>query len=102
VLQDGALPGMKFDGEKDFACTRELVDDAKIRVPHGAARFSYKAVTAFLRKQGCTPAKRFHISDEMRGWKFPPLAKMRQEWEARYGGWLWRDDKWECRRSVGF
>ena len=95
VLQDGALPGMKFDGEKDFACTRELVDDAKIRVPHGAARFSYKAVTGFLRKQGCIPAKRSHTNGEMRGWKFPPLAKMRQEWAARYGGWPWRDDKLE-------
>jgi len=95
VLQDGALPGMKFDGEKDFASTRELVDDAKIRVPHGAARFSDKAVTGFLRKQGCIPAKRSRIGAETRGWKFHPLANMRQEWAARYGGWSWRDDKLE-------
>jgi hypothetical protein len=35
VLQEGVLPGMKFDGEKAFASTRELADDAKLRVPHG-------------------------------------------------------------------
>jgi Family of unknown function (DUF5906) len=95
VLQDGALPGIKFDGEKDLACTRALVEDAKLRVPHGAARFSDKAVTAFLRKHGCTPRKTNRDSHETRGWKFPPLAKMRQEWAARYGGWSWRDDELE-------
>ena len=102
VLQDGELP--RADGlgragwEKDFASTRALVEDAKSRVPHGAARFSDKAVTAFLRKHGCIPVKTNHQGGETRGWKFPPLAKMRQEWAARYGGWSWRDEelkKWQ-------
>jgi hypothetical protein len=61
----------------------------------GAARFSDKAVTGFLKKQGCIPAKRSRGGVETRGWKFPPLAKMRQEWAARHGGWSWRDDKLE-------
>ena len=93
VLQEGVLPGLKFDGEKDLASTRALADDAKLRVPYGAARFSHKAIAVFLRKLGCVPQKINRDSLETRGWKFPPLAKMRQEWSARYGGWSWRDDE---------
>ena len=96
VLQDGALPGIKFDGEKDLASTRALIEDAKLRVPYSAARFSDKAMAVFLRKLGCVPKQnKSRESLETRGWKFPPLAKMRQEWAARYGGWPWREDELE-------
>ena len=127
VLQEGVLPGLKFDGEKDLASTRELADDAKLRVPHGAARFTDKAVTGFLRKQGCIPAKSSRGRIETRGALKIPAP---HENSPTVGGALWRlficEDELEnrprklpifgcaicphpggvicptCRRSVGF
>jgi hypothetical protein len=87
--------GIAERDQRDFASTRAIVDDIKVRTPRGASWLSDKAVTGFLKKIGCVPLKVSRSGVETRGWKFPPLAQMRREWEQRYGGWQWHDPELE-------
>jgi hypothetical protein len=87
LLEDGKLPGAV--SRKDFACTRALVEDAKMRVPRLNGYLSDKGMGDFLRKQGCTAGKE-RGTFEQRGWRFPPLNQLRAEWSRRYSGWQWR------------
>jgi len=93
LLQDGKLPmGIGVANKKDFASTRSLVDDARMRVPRLHSYLSDKAMGDFLRKHGCTSCKvGRHYGEEFRGWRFPPLTQMRADWSKRYGGWSWDD-----------
>jgi hypothetical protein len=86
LLQDGRLPvsGPLARG-RDCATTRALVDDAKTRVPRLRDYLSDKTMGDFLRRQGCTSDR----SSQSRGWRFPPLAQMRAEWERKYGLQVW-------------
>jgi hypothetical protein len=91
LLQDGKLPkDIAVATRNDIATTRSLVEDAKKRVPPLQRHLSDKAMGDFLRKHGCTGCK-MGPSGELRGWRFPPLAKMRADWSKRYGGWSWDD-----------
>jgi hypothetical protein len=42
----------------------------------------------YLKKQGCSNTQKVM---RRRGWRFPPLAQLRDEWERRYPGWSWND-----------
>jgi bifunctional DNA primase/polymerase-like protein/uncharacterized protein DUF5906/primase-like protein len=86
LLQEGRLPTGTFWSEDrcEFAPTRDLVNDAKKRVPR-LRDLSDKAMGEFLKKWGCVPDR----TNVARGWQFPLLAKMRAEWNRRYGACEW-------------
>jgi hypothetical protein len=98
VLQEGRLPN-DLTGRKDFALTRSLVEDAKMRIGRLSGYLSDKAMGTFLRKHGCIKRKEPCCgAGELRGWRFPPLTDMRAEWSRKFGGWPWDDPKqqdWE-------
>jgi hypothetical protein len=94
LLQDGKLPGHGFgalSGKPNFVTTRSLVDDAQERVPRLRNYLSEKSMGDFLRKRGCLPER----TKQARGWQFPPLKKMRAEWDRRYGGRAWDNPELE-------
>jgi Family of unknown function (DUF5906) len=92
ILDEGQLPNnFVLTDRKDFSSTRALVEDLRKRAPRGGDWLSEKAMTLYLRKQGCIPVKYKRGDVEMRGWKFPRLVEMRQAWAKRYGGWEWTD-----------
>jgi Bifunctional DNA primase/polymerase, N-terminal/Family of unknown function (DUF5906)/Primase C terminal 2 (PriCT-2) len=95
VLEEGKLPGAggiaRLSERRDFASTRALVEDAKLRVPRSNGWLSDKGMAVFLRKHGCISEKERRGGCELRGWRFPPLAQIRQAWSRLYGGWEWPD-----------
>jgi hypothetical protein len=42
-------------------------------------------LATYLKERGCIRAR----TNTARGWIFPPLAKLRAEWERRFGRWAW-------------
>jgi hypothetical protein len=91
LLEEGKLPGSSYAAaaRKDFATTRALVEDAKQGAPRLNGYLSDKAMGDFLRDRGCMAGKE-RGTFELRGWRFPPLSRMRADWSRRYAGWQWR------------
>jgi hypothetical protein len=85
VLQEGRLPGYGGHGKRDCATTRDLINDAHVRVPRLRDYFSDKLMGDFLRRQGCISDRSSHS----RGWRFPPLAQMRAQWARKFGRQAW-------------
>jgi len=85
VLQQGVIPG-RLDERLDRATTRDLVDDARRRVPK-LRYVSEIAFGNFLRDNGCVKWR----SATAKGRQFPPLQEMRAAWEKRFGGWKWEE-----------
>jgi hypothetical protein len=83
LLQEGKLPG--YTGKRASPDTQALMSHAQLRVPRLRGYLSEKAMGDFLRKQGCIPVR----TNQVRGWQFPPLAKMREAWARRYSGRVW-------------
>jgi hypothetical protein len=63
------------------------MQDMKDRVPK-LRGMSETAFGRFLRKNGCTRWR----TAMARGWEFPPLAKMRKQWEKGFGRWEWEEE----------
>lgn len=65
-----------------------LYDQARNMVPRLRQHFSDNAIAHFMTEQGCASNKWVL---RHRGWWFPELFEARAAWEARCGGWSWRD-----------
>jgi hypothetical protein len=65
--------------------------DLRDMMRKGDQRFvhvSQHKVTKFLRAQGC---EQWRVGS-LRGWRVPPLAQARADWEKIYGKWDWPND----------
>lgn len=87
---DPGAPNMAVSNEylKDgFQRVRGLYDQARTIEPRLKSRNDH-LLGHYLTGRGCNNKVRVM---RRRGWTFPPLAKLRKDWEARYPGWPWRD-----------
>jgi hypothetical protein len=91
VLEEGKVPGVLTNGPRDFGILRNLYEDARAKVPR-LRDMSERQLTKFLHKQGCEQVRERRIPAEPRGWRFPPLDKLRYNWGKRYGGYEWREE----------
>jgi hypothetical protein len=102
LLDDGRLPGDCID--KNCASTGALVTNATSRVPRLRNVLSESDLGTFLKERGCLRSN--HIKTrvgELRGWKFPQLKVLREDWAHRYGGWDWTEprDDWTPLKKAG-
>ena len=88
LLHNGVLPGA-LAGRPNTAFTRNLVEDARIKVPR-LRDLTEVALRNFLTDEealGVTCTKyRAAIGN---GWSFPPLNEAREAWCGRYGPMKW-------------
>jgi hypothetical protein len=96
LLQAGNLPGGWGNLCKtNFTETQSLIKDAESRIPLLRNRLTEKAMANFLKKRGCVQDR----TNQVRGWKFPPLRQMRAEWAKMYGERTWDAPELEDWRS---
>jgi hypothetical protein len=86
LLQEGKLPVCgTLDGKRDLVMTRTLMEDVKERAPRPRNYLSEQDLASYLKERGCVRTR----TSIVRGWLFPPLARLRAEWERRFGRWPW-------------
>ena len=90
LLHNALLPGA-LNGRPSTAFTRNLIDDARAKVPR-LRELTEVALRNFLLDEesiGTTCTKyRAAIGN---GWTFPPLAEAREAWSRRYGPITWEN-----------
>ena len=91
-LEDGFLPVVLGDAPKNVIPSSHLRGGMDLRdmMRKGDQRFvhvSQHKITKFLRAQGC---EQWRVG--CRGWRLPPLAQARADWEKKYGKWDWPND----------
>lgn len=90
LLHNALLPGA-LNGRPSTAFTRNLIDDARVKVPR-LRELTEVALRNFLLDEesiGTTCTKyRAAIGN---GWTFPPLTEAREAWSRRYGPITWEN-----------
>jgi hypothetical protein len=88
LLDDGCLPYPAI-AKPWMSDPTNLLNDAKAKVPR-LRDLSFNALASFLKKWGCVKS-----GGDVRYWRFPPLADMRDAWNQRYAPREWsRIDEW--------
>ena len=67
-----------------------LFDQARALVPQLRQHTSDAELGHFLSNRGCSNEKKVM---RRQGWTFPALLACRAEWQARFPGWRWRNEK---------
>ncbi|MDE2100306.1 MAG: bifunctional DNA primase/polymerase [Patescibacteria group bacterium] len=83
LLQEGAIPAAPKD-TPDVAMAQYLMNHVKEFAPR-LRDLSAAALGRFLADHGCI---KLHKASG-NAWRFPDLAKARQQWENKYQGWKW-------------
>jgi Family of unknown function (DUF5906) len=99
LLHDGVLPGA-LANRPNTAFTKNLMDDAKERVPRLKWDLTEVALRTFLVEEIGVPCTKFRASWG-NGWSFAPLGELREAWCKRYGSVRWDTEGKEwSRRSL--
>ena len=88
TLQDGELPGGDGLYAEHLHCRplHLIKANIKVRISLHDDRYTNDVrLSEYLKKQGIFK----HRTAEVNLWQFPPLQKMRADWERRFGGWDW-------------
>ena len=94
LLHDGALPG-GLGNRPNTALTRNLLDDAKERVPRLKWDLTEVALRNFLVDEVDIPCTKYRAGNA-NGWKFAPLDELREAWARRWGPVEWDNPEKEC------
>src|SRR6516165_9576533 len=100
ILHDGVLPGA-LANKPNTAFTKNLLDDAKERVPRLKWDLTEVALRNFLIEEIGIPCSKFRASWG-NGWSFAPLSELREAWCKRYGDVKWDTEgkDWSKRSSI--
>jgi len=100
ILHDGVLPGA-LANKPNTAFTKNLLDDAKERVPRLKWDLTEVALRNFLIEEIGIPCSKFRASWG-NGWSFAPLSELREAWCKRYGEVQWDTEgkEWIKRSSI--
>jgi len=100
ILHDGVLPGA-LANRPNTAFTKNLLDDAKERVPRLKWDLTEVALRNFLVDEIGIPCSKFRVSWS-NGWAFAPLGELREAWCRRYGDIKWDNpvEEWSKRPSI--
>jgi len=100
LLHDGVLPGA-LANRPNTAFTKNLLDDAKERVPRLKWDLTEVALRNFLVEEIGIPCSKFRASWG-NGWSFAPLSELREAWCKRYGDVKWDTEgkEWSKRPSI--
>jgi hypothetical protein len=89
----GQVPGVarsrgyeEDDGQGRRVKRKGLFDQA-VELSPGLRNMSEHKLGEYLKKWGCTRVR----NSQHRLWQFPPLWKMRADWEKKHRGWEWHD-----------
>jgi hypothetical protein len=98
LIEDGHIPVYLEEAPTNVWYTNKighidgLLDQFNRHHP-GLKRVNARQMAEFLRGKGCEARQ----DTNRRGWKFPPLAQARADWEKQYGKWDWLKemDDWD-------
>jgi len=93
LIEEGHLPVHAGEVPKNVMYTHSVghidgVLDQMRRSDHRLKHTTDRQMAQFLRQKGCTPWRGY----QRRGWRMPPLAQARADWEKNYGKWDWPND----------
>ena len=105
LIEEGHLPVHDGDAPKNVMYTHSVghidgILDQLRRSDHRLKHTTDRQMAKFLREKGCTTWHGYR----RRGWRLPPLAQARADWEKNYGKWDWPNDNedWETYPESAF
>jgi hypothetical protein len=92
-IEEGHLQVHLGETSKNVLFTYDLEDSHGLfmrlrRSDHRLKHYTDRDLAKYLREKGCVPWR----DSNRRGWRMPPLAQARADWEKKYGAWDWPND----------